>query len=194
MEKRIAEHKAIDQASSTDELDETPKFECLGDFLDHVEMGVRAFVRVMLQQYAEDEFMRYIGAKPYERTPKRQDYRNGARKRTLESRFGLIDDLEIPLGRKAGISYSTILARYRRQDRRIEEIVSEMFLRGVSTRKIGTISRLLWGGKVSASEVRPVRKSRSSRVNTFSWIISSILLIFGPSIFPRTVITFFISG
>ena len=159
MEKRVTEQEAIDQACITDELDETPvEFESLGDFLDHVELGVRAFVRVMLQQYAEDEFMRYIGAKPYERTATRQDYRNGARNRTLETRFGLIDDLEIPLGRTAGTSYSTILARYRRQDRRIEKIVSEMFLRGVSTRKVGTISRLLWGGEVSASEVSRMNK------------------------------------
>jgi putative transposase len=159
MEKRVTEHKAIDQAFSADELDEIPiAFESLGDFLDHVELGVRAFVRVMLQHYAEDEFMRYIGAKPYERTPKRQDCRNGVRNRILETRFGLIDDLEIPLGRKAGTSYSTILARYRRQDRRIEEIVTEMFLRGVSTRKVGKISGLLWGGEVSASEVSRMNK------------------------------------
>ena len=134
------------------------EFESLSEFLDHVELGVRAFVRVMLQKYAEDEFMRYIGAKPYERTERRRDYRNGTRRRTLETRFGLIEDLQIPLGRKGGVSYSTILTRYRRQDKRIEELVSEMFLRGISTRKIGKISRLLWGGDVSASEVSRMNK------------------------------------
>ena len=134
----------MDQVFSTVELQEAVRnFESLSDFLDHAELGARAFVRAMLQQYAEDEFMRYIGAKPYERTPNRRDYRHGSRKKALETRFGVIDGLEAPLGRKAAISYSTILARHRRQDNRIEQIVSKMFLRGVSTRKMGKISRLL---------------------------------------------------
>ncbi|MBW2304330.1 MAG: hypothetical protein JRF57_11535 [Deltaproteobacteria bacterium] len=61
MEKRIAEQEVIDQVAFTDELDEDGyQFENLGDFLAHIELAVRAFVRVMLQQYAEDEFMRYI--------------------------------------------------------------------------------------------------------------------------------------
>ncbi len=159
MSHRLAKREAIDQAPSTGELEEVVgHFESLGDFLDHVELGVRGFVRAMLQHYAADEFMRYIGAKPYERTATRQDYRHGSRKKTLETRFGRIDDLEVPLGRSAGISYSTILARYRRHDHRIEEIVSEMFLRGISTRKVGKISRLLWGGQVSASEVTRMNK------------------------------------
>jgi len=101
----------------------------------------------MVQAYAEDEFLRYIGACPYERTPRRKDWRNGNRRRALKTRFGVIEDLRLARARRAGTNYNTILARYRRQDRRIEEIVSEMFLRGVSTRKVGKISRMLWGGR-----------------------------------------------
>jgi len=158
MEDRVAEQDLIDQATFADDEEESYHFETLGDFLNHIELGVRAFVRVMLQQYAEDEFLRYIGAKPYERTEKRKDYRNGTRRRTLRTRFGSIDDLNIPLGRKGGVGYSTILERYRRQEGKIEDIVSEMFLRGVSTRKVGKVSRLLWGSGVSASEVSRMNK------------------------------------
>ncbi|GEM_PF-3301119 len=65
MENRVTEQEVNDQGTFTDELDGSGnQFEDLGDFLDHVELGVRAFVREMLQQYAEDEFMRYMGAKP----------------------------------------------------------------------------------------------------------------------------------
>jgi putative transposase len=139
-------------------LDETTsRFRTITEFLDHVEMGVREFVRQMLQGYAEDEFLRFIGAKPYERTPLRKDRRNGSRPKKLETRFGLIEDLRVPRGRKS--TYSTILGRYRRQDERINQIVSEMFLRGVSTRKIGKISRLLWGSEVSPAEVSRMNKS-----------------------------------
>jgi transposase-like protein len=51
------------------------------------------------------------------------------------------------------------LARYRRQDERIDPIVSAMFLRGVSTRKAGKISHLLWGSDASPAEVSMMNKS-----------------------------------
>lgn len=156
---KLARKEVIEQVPCVDKAEESAEgFETLADFLDHVEFGVRCFVREMIQGYAQDEFMRYIGAKPYERSAERRDYRSGVRKRTLQTRFGLIEDLYLPRGRKAGTSYSSIVCRYRRQDKRIEEIVSQMFLRGVSTRKVGKISRLLWGGDVSASEVTRMNK------------------------------------
>jgi putative transposase len=156
---KLARKQVIDQVPCASQSHETAKrFETLTDFLDHVELGVRDFVRQILQEYAEDEFLRYIGAKRYERTPLRQDRRNGSRKRQIETRFGVIEELRLPRGRKSGTRYSTVLGRYRRQDKRIDEIVSEMFLRGVSTRKVGKISKLLWGTDVSPAEVSRMNK------------------------------------
>ncbi len=155
----LARKEVIDQGPCTSRLDETTsRFKSVTEFLDHVEMGVRDFVRQMLQGYAEDEFLRFIGAKRYERTPMRQDRRNGSRPRQIETRFGLIEDLRLPRGRRSGTTYSTIVGRYRRQDERINQIVSEMFLRGVSTRKVGKISKLLWGSEVSPAEVSRINK------------------------------------
>jgi putative transposase len=155
----LARKDVIDQAHCTRPLDETTsRFKSVTEFLNHVEVGVRDFVRQMLQGYALDEFLRFIGAKRYERTPMRQDRRNGSRPRQLETRFGLIEDLRLPRGRRSGTSYSTIVGRYRRQDERIDQIVSEMFLRGVSTRKVGKISHLLWGTDVSPAEVSRMNK------------------------------------
>jgi putative transposase len=153
-EKQVIEQSPIGYAGP----DREGRFETFSDFLDYIELGVRSLVRVIVQGYAEDEFLRYIGARPYERSPRRKDRRNGSRSRTLKTRFGVIEDLSLPRGRKAGISYSTILARYQRQDRRIEEVVSSMFLRGVSTRKVGKISHLLWGSEISPAEVSRMNK------------------------------------
>ena len=159
MEKTVAEQEVVNQETFAEQREEDgQQFTSLDDFLDYVEIGVRAFVREMIQTYAEDEFMRYIGARPYERTEARRDYRNGTRTRALQTRFGLIEDLQIPLGRKAGIGYSSILERYRRKDSKMEDIVSEMFLRGVSTRKVNKITNLLWGSEVSAAEVSRMNK------------------------------------
>lgn len=165
---RLAEKEIINQAPCASDSDVSSRFESLTHFLDHVELGVRDFVREMLQGYAEDEFLRYIGAKPYQRTPLRQDRRNGSRMRRLETRFGLLEDLRLPRGRKSGTAYSTLLARYRRQDARIDQIVSEMFLRGVSTRKVGKISYLLWGSEVSPAEVS--RMNQRVRKELIRWL------------------------
>jgi putative transposase len=156
----LARKEVINQVPCKGHLDETTsRYRSVTEFLDHIEMGVRDFVRQVLQRYAEDEFLRFIGARPYERTPMRQDRRNGSRLRQLETRFGLIEDLRLPRGRNSGTTYSTIVGRYRRQDERIDRIVSEMFLRGVSTRKVGKISHLLWGSDVSPAEVSRMNKS-----------------------------------
>ena len=72
------------------------------ELLDAIEEGVRKFVRTTLEVYAKDEFLRYIGARPYERTEKRKDYRNGSLHKTLLTPFGLIEDVNIPRGRKGG--------------------------------------------------------------------------------------------
>lgn len=155
----LARKEVIDQVPCTNRLDETAsRFKSVTEFLDYVEIGVRDFVRQIPQAYAEDEFLRFVGAKRYERTPQRKDRRNGSRPRKLETRFGLVEDLRLPRGRKSGTTYSTILRRYRRQDERINEIVSEMFLRGISTRKVGKISHLLWCSEVSPAEVSRMNK------------------------------------
>ena len=171
----LTRKEVIDQVPCTSRLDEsTSRFKSVTEFLDHVEMGVRDFVRQMLQGYAEDEFIRFIGAKPYERTPLRQDRRNGTRTRKVETRFGLIDGLRLPRGRKSGTSYSTVLARYRRQDERIDQIVSAMFLRGVSTHKVGKISHLLWGSEVSPAEVSRMNKAVKKELIRFPALVECL--------------------
>jgi hypothetical protein len=107
----LARKEDIDQVPFVSALDDEPasRFKNVTEFLDHVETGVRDFVRQMLQGYAEDEFLRFISAKPYVRTPLRKDRRNGSRSRKLETRFGLIEDLRLPRGRKCQtvVSFNT---------------------------------------------------------------------------------------
>ena len=155
MERMIANKVFIGQDgfNGSKAKDRGYEFKGFGDFLDFMEVGICSFIRAMLEAYAEEEFLNYIGARPYERTKGRRDYRNGYRKRAVKSRFGPIKDIKIPLGRRAGISYSSVFNRYRTKDSKIEEAVSDMFLRGVSTRKVGKITKLLWGTDISASEV-----------------------------------------
>lgn len=152
----VARKLGVDQGICLEGAEEG--FGSLGEFLDRVEMGLRAAVRELLQLYVEEEFLRFIGAGRYERTSRRRDLRNGYRSRQVSTRFGVIGDVRVARGRSCGTSYSTVLGRFRRQDERIAEVVSEMFLRGVSTRKVGKVTRLLWGDELNAAEVTRINK------------------------------------
>ena len=67
---KLARKQAIDQVPCTSPLDKTEDgFESVAAFLDHAEMGVVNFVRQMLRACAEEEYLRFIGSKHYERTP-----------------------------------------------------------------------------------------------------------------------------
>lgn len=80
----LARKEVIDQAPCTSRLDQTTsRFQSVTEFVDHIEMGVRDFVRQMREGYAVDESLRLIGAMFYERTPLRKDRRNSSRPRQI---------------------------------------------------------------------------------------------------------------
>ena len=111
------------------------------ELLDAIEEGVRKFVRTTLEVYAKDEFLRYIGARPYERTNRRKDYRNGSLSKTIFTPFGPTQVI-IPRGRKAGF-VSKVVERFKIFKPKITRIVVNMFTLGISTRKIKKVTRLI---------------------------------------------------
>jgi len=121
------------------------------ELLDAIEEGVRKFVRTTLEVYAKDEFLRYIGARPYERTNRRKDYRNGSLHKTILTPFGLIEDVNIPRGRKGGF-VPKVIERFKAFKTKIAKIVVEMFTLGISTRKIKKITKIIAGNGISKTE------------------------------------------
>ena len=105
----------------------------------------------MLEIYAKDEFLRYIGARPYERTEKRKDYRNGSLYKTILTPFGPIEDVNIPRGRKGGF-VPKVIDRFKAFKKKIAKIVVEMFTLGISTRKIKRITKIIAAGEISKTE------------------------------------------
>ena len=137
------------------------------EFLDSIEEGVREFTRRAIESFAEDEFVRYMGCAPYERSEGRSDYRNGTVPHVIETRFGRIENIGIPRARRRGFICS-VLNRWMRKDEKITSVVIEMFLRGVSTRKVKKLGRLLWGRGLSASTVS--RMNQKVRQDLIRWL------------------------
>ena len=112
---------------------------------------VRKSVEETLNELLDKEAEELTGAGKYERTESRQGYRSGHYSRKLTTTSGEVR-LEVP--KLKGVQFETaIIERYRRRESSVEEALIEMYLAGVSVRRVEDISEALWGSRVSASTI-----------------------------------------
>lgn len=112
---------------------------------------VKNTVRDVINQLLEEEADGLVNAERYERTADREAYRSGHYKRKLVMSAGEVV-LDVPKLR--GATFQTaVIERYRRRETSVEEAIIEMYLAGVSTRRIEDVSQILWGAGVSAGTV-----------------------------------------
>ena len=112
---------------------------------------VRNSVEETLNALLNKEAEELTSAAKYERTESRQGYRSGHYSRKLTTTSGEVT-LNIP--KLKGVPFETaIIERYRRRESSVEEALIEMYLAGVSVRRVEDISEALWGSRVSASTI-----------------------------------------
>ena len=117
---------------------------------------VRGSVEETLNELLEAEAEKLTQAARYERSEARQGYRSGHYDRNLTTTSG---DVTLHVPRLKGISFETaIIERYRRRESSVEEALIEMYLAGVSVRRVEDITEALWGSKVSASTISELNK------------------------------------
>ena len=122
-----------------------------GKVRQHVEEVVRQSVEETLNGLLEAEADELCGAKRYERSAERLDTRAGHYERKLQTKAGEVT-LKVPRLRKLPFE-TQIIERYRRRESSIEEAMIEMYLAGVSVRRVEDITEALWGTRVSPSTV-----------------------------------------
>lgn len=123
------------------------------DWQEEIEKVVLRMVKVILEGSLEQELVQELQAGRYKRTEKRRDYRNGHYERSFSTKYGVIKALKVPRARE---SYdSEVIPRYRRRQEKVDKMIREMFLAGVSTRRVGEVL-----GTVSVGEVSPQTVSR----------------------------------
>ena len=122
-----------------------------GKVRQHVEEVVRQSVEETLNGLLDAEADELCGAKRYERSIERLDTRAGHYERKLHTKAGEVS-LKMPRLRNAPFE-TQIIERYRRRESSIEEAMIEMYLAGVSVRRVEDITEALWGTRVSPSTV-----------------------------------------
>ena len=118
---------------------------------DHLGELVRGTVEETLNGLLDAEADALCGAQRYERSPDRTDYRAGSYDRRLHTKAGEVT-LKMPKLRKQAFE-TAIIERYRRRESSIEESLIEMYLAGVSVRRVEDITEALWGTRVSSGTV-----------------------------------------
>jgi len=118
---------------------------------DHLGEIVRGTVQETLNALLDEEADRLCKAKRYERTEERKDTRAGHYTRKLHTKAGEVD---IRMPKLRTLPFETaIIERYRRRESSVEEALVEMYLAGVSVRRVEDITEALWGSKVSPGTI-----------------------------------------
>ena len=122
----------------------------------HLDTIVRGTVEETLNALLDAEADRLVNAGKYERTEGRRDYRSGHYERKLSTKAGDVT-LKMPKFRHSALD-TAIIERYKRRESSVEEALMEMYLAGVSVRRVEDITEALWGTKVSPSTVSNLNK------------------------------------
>lgn len=126
---------------------------------------VRESVEETLNGLLEAEAEKLTQAARYERSEERQGYRSGHYDRNLTTASG---EVTLHMPRLKGVTFETaIIERYRRRESSVEEALIEMYLAGVSVRRVEDITEALWGAKVSTSTISELNKK--AYVNIENW-------------------------
>ena len=136
-----------------------------GQLQRHVDGVVRDAVEQTLNQRLDAEADALCGAKKYERSPDRTDYRAGAYPRQFHTKAGEVT-LKVPNLRRATFE-SQVIDRYRRRETSVEEALVEMYLAGVSVRRVEDITEALWGTRVSPSTVSELNQKIYARIHAW---------------------------
>ena len=124
---------------------------------------VRETVEQTLNKMLDAEADELCGAKRYARSPDRIDTRAGHYERTLDTKAGRVK-LKVPKLRTIPFE-SAIIDRYRRRESSVEEALMEMYLAGVSVRRVEDITEALWGTRVSAGVVSKLNQELYDKID-----------------------------
>jgi transposase-like protein len=146
--------------------------------LSGVEGGLAGSIQLLLNEAMKVERGAYLQAEPYERSEFRQDQSNGFKPKTLTTRMGELN-LLVPQTRNGGF-YPSIIEKGLRSERALFATIAEMYVQGVSTRRVTSILEELCGCEISSSQVSRICKRldeelniwRNRRLGSFAYLIA----------------------
>lgn len=136
------------------------------ELMSEQEDFLRPLIREILQEVLETEMEEALGAEKGERTANRRGYRSGYYDRTLVTRVGKLE-LRVPQDRQ-GHFRTEVFERYQRSEKALVGAMTEMYVQGVSTRKVKAITEELCGHEVSASTISRLNVKLDEELERFA--------------------------
>ena len=146
------DHRRVDVELAQEVLLDSPGF-------------LREVVERVLQEILEAEMTDHVGAAPYERTQRRTGQRNGYKPRSLRTRVGTLN-LLVPQDREGTFS-TRLFSRYQRNEKALVLALMEMYVEGVSTRKVKEVTEELCGTSFSKSLISSLAGSLDSELEAW---------------------------
>ncbi|SRR6266571_5364114 len=156
--------KALDELTPADLWREVPKGD--DEFWRDARQKQLNLVKAMLEGALEEEMTVLLGAARFRRTGLRRGYRNGFYERDLATQMGIVTAIRVPRARGEPIRHS-VFSQYQRRHQQVNDVIREVFLAGVSTRRVGETLEALLGERVSAQTVSRVTRSLDQEVARF---------------------------
>ena len=125
--------------------------EILEQITEHGFEALPELIRIVVNAAMQAERQQYLKAASYQRTPEREAHANGFKPKTMQTRIGKIT-FDVPQVREGGF-YPEALEKGLRSERALTLSLAEMYVNGVSTRKVKAITEQLCGASVSSSQV-----------------------------------------
>lgn len=136
------------------------------DFRQYLRRLAVSAIQVLIEQVMREELEQCIGASWGECTPNRRGYRNGSYTRDLVTSTGRIENLNVPRDRE-GVFHSQVFDRYTRYEPEVAEALTQMFVSGTSTHKVGEVAATLMGVAPSASTVSRLNQTLTEQYETW---------------------------
>lgn len=155
---------ALDEVRPADLWREVPPSE--DEFWCDARERQRRLLKVLLEGALEEEMTALLRAGRFRRVDDRQGYRNGFYARDLTTQIGIVTGIRVPRARTVTVERS-VFRRYQRRQATVEKMIRDVFLAGVSTRRVGETMEALLGERVSAQTVSRVARSLDKEIVRF---------------------------
>jgi transposase-like protein len=148
-------------------IDYHPLEAAFSALLDHGLDGAGEALRILVNEASKIERAQFLNARPHERTPERADYANGFKQKTVMTRVGE-QTFDVPQVRGGGF-YPSALDKGTRTERALNVALAEMYVQGVSTRKVITVLQALLGPEVAISSAQVSRAAEQLDAGLAAW-------------------------
>jgi len=133
---------------------------------DDAKPQVLKLVKELMESTLKEELVLHTGRISYQRTGKEPIYRNGYYPRSLVTQFGTVNNIKVPRLRE-GVYKTKVFRRYKRYQDIVEDLVEDVFLAGISTRRVGDAVARLLDTKISHGTVSRIVKRLDKKVREY---------------------------